>query len=549
MMQAIRFKALLSATEAFIKNALNAQVKDELNKDYGGFKCPDYLICEPWSAINVFATMVIVFLNPKSQYYHSVDLLKSMKMTLEFIKKSINDDGSMSIYFMGEIRIKSNLPYLLTTLMRSYRLLLKHSTDGDLINGLEVLIKRCAEAVKSHQIENFTHRLTIASVLIDFDKLFFDRSAFDKAIAYLSDRVDMNHDGMYGNKSLSASMLSNAMLLNVAKKLNRPYMIDFVRRNLNFILYNLKQDGSFALDYMTNPGMDYTKPLEYSVWKEMSIIDHNGYYATVGDMLISSFLNNIENGYVNYRQDISYANNNFNEYSRFFVTSDIGEFLLVEDELNNDGISRLSLPSNYVKTFADSNIARFKNGKMNATLMTDNENLFSLENGQAIISHFKIKYKYYGYHTFIPKKLEIVSGTYRMRDWFIHTKGNMDSISASQANFIIQLEFVYKYDHFDVVVSATGEKGVAFLIEFGIKKTSTLIIDGKEYVFSNADIVPMQGKEALIKIGNDSIKICGGIFQHKIYCDKNLWVRDIRGINIVMTPITPFLNRFQIFWK
>ncbi|MGB9594899.1 MAG: hypothetical protein ACPL7B_01350 [Candidatus Poribacteria bacterium] len=549
MMQTIRFKVLLSAIEAFIKNALNIQVRNESNIDYGGFKCPDHLVCEPWSAINVFATMAVIFLDTRSQYYHSTELLKSMKMALQFIKRSINDDGSMNIYFMGEIKTKSSLAYISNTLMRSYRLLLKHNADDDLINDLGMLIKRCIEAIKSQPIENSAQRLNIASVLIDFDKLFFDRSAYDKAVSYLSDRVDINHDGMYGSKSLSNSMLSNAMLLNIAKKLNRPYMIDFVRRNLNFMLYNFRQDGSFVLDYMTNAGIDYTKPLGYSVWKEMSIIDHNGYYATAGDMLISSFLNSIEDGYVNHRPDMPYANYSFNDNSRFFATSDIGEFLLIEDELNNDGISRLSLPSSYIKTFVDSNIARFKNGKMNATLMADNENLFSLENGQAIISHFKVKYKYYGYHTFMPKKLETVSGTYRMRDWFNYTKGSGNIVGISQANLIIQLEFVYKYDHFEALVSATGEKGVAFLIEFGIKKIGTLSIDNKEYIFGNACIIPMEGKEATIKVGNDSIKISGGVFEHRIYCDQNLWVRDIRNISIVMTAITPFFNRFQIFWK
>lgn len=549
MMQSIRFKFLLSAAEAFIKNALNVQVRDELNRDYGGFKCPDHLVCEPWSAINTFATMAIVFLDAKSQYYQSTELLKSMKMALEFIRRSINDDGSMNIYFTGEIKTKSKLAYVLNTLMKSYKLLLKHNADDDLINNLGMLIKKCIEAIKSYSVESSTEKLAIASVLIDFDKLFFDRSAYDKAISYLSERVDINHDGMYGGKSLSNSMLSNAMLLNIAKKLNRPYMIDFVRRNLNFTLYNFRQDGSFAPDYMTNTDIDYTKPLGYSVWKEMSIIDHNGYYATAGDMLISSFLNSIENGYVNVRSDVPCVNRNFNEISSFFATSDIGEFLLIEDELNNDGISRLSLPSSYVKTFVDSNIARFRNGKMNATLMADNENLFSLENGQAVISHFKIKYKYYGYHTFTPKKLEIVSGTYRMRDWFDHTKGSGNIISVSQANLIIQLEFVYKYDHFDVSVSATGEKGVAFFIEFGIRKTGTFSVDDREYVFGNTDIVPLDGKEAIIKVGNDSIKICGGVFEHRIYCDQNLWIRDTRNANIVMTPITPFFNRFQIFWR
>ena len=77
-------------------------------------------------------------------------------------------------------------------------------------------------------------------------------------MGYLTDRVDINHDGMYNDKSFDSSMLSNAMLLNIAKKTNRPYLIDYVRRNLNFALYNLRQDGEFAPDCMMKIGTENT---------------------------------------------------------------------------------------------------------------------------------------------------------------------------------------------------------------------------------------------------------------------------------------------------
>jgi hypothetical protein len=548
MMQASRYKILLEAIESFVRNAFNVQVLDEPNIDYGGFRCPDHLVCEPLSAINAFTTMTILFLNPKSQYYHSPDLLKSMKMAFQFINRSLNDDGSMNIYFSGEMKTKSNLVFVINTLIKSYRLLLKDNTEEDLHNQLGTLIKKGIDTLKSFPTENSAQKLAIASVLIDFDKLFFDRPASDKAMDYLTDRLDINHDGMYNDRSLNSSMLSNAMLLNVAKKTNKIYLIDYVRRNLNFTLYNLRQNGEFAPDCMMKMETEKAPTSAYSIWKEMSIIDHNGYYATAGDMLVDSFLNSIKDGFAHCHSDMPDIIHDFRDYSRFLLTSSVGELLLVEDELNNDSINRLPLPNHYEKTFANSNIARIKNGKMNATVMAG-RNLFSLENGQVVINHFGIRYKYYGYHDFIPKRLELTSGSYILRDWFRHTDTGSESgiIDISQANLIIQAEFAYRYDHFEILVSATGERGVAFLLEFGTKRVGVISIGDKECDFNNTNLISMDSKEAIIKAGDDVIRICGGMVQHRIYCKEDLWVRDIQNVNIVVTPIVPFTTKFQIF--
>ena len=170
MMQALRYSVLLEAIESFVKNAFGVQVIDESNVDYGGFRCPDYLVCEPLIAINTFTTMTILFLNPKSQYYHSQDLLKSMKMAFQFIKRSLNDDGSMNVYFSGELRTKSNLVYVINTLIKSYRLLLKDNTEEDLHNQLATLIKKAIEILKSLPTENSGQKLAIASALLILTK-------------------------------------------------------------------------------------------------------------------------------------------------------------------------------------------------------------------------------------------------------------------------------------------------------------------------------------------------------------------------------------------
>ena len=549
MMQTLRYKVLMEAVESFVRNALNVQVTDESSPDYGGFRCPDHLVCEPWSAVNTFATMMVLFFNHNSQYYHSPNLLQKMKIALQFITRSQNEDGTMNVYFSGEMKTTSNLACVVNSLIKSYKLFSRENTEEELSYMLGSFLKRSANVLKSITVNTPVQRLITASVLLDFDKLFFDRLAVDKAQNYLTDRVNINHDGMYGDRSFTHSMLSNAMLLNIAKKTNKSYLIDYVRRNLNFVLYNLRANGEFTAECPSITEPESVSLSGYAVWKEMSIVDHNGYYATGGDIVLDTFLNSIRDGYAHCCTDHPDLDPYCRDYSRFFFTSNIGEFLHVEEELNNDSVNRLPLQSHYEKAFPASNIVRIRNGKMNATIMGNSNGIFSLENGQAIIDYFRIRYIYCGYHDFMPKKLEMTAkSSYILRDWFFHSQSDQ-RIDPSQADLTILTEFAYKRDHFEIDISVTGERNVPFLLEFGIRRNGELIANGKEYDAHDANLVSMDGGEATIKAGDDAITIRGGAIQHRIYSREDVWTKNMRNVSLMITPISPFSNKIQIFFQ
>ncbi len=545
MVHKLRYNALLSAVESFIKNALDVQVTDESSPDYGGFRCPDHLICESWSAVNTFATMVIIFFNPDSRYSHSQSLLDRMKTALNFIKRSQNDDGKMNIYFTGEIGTTSNLAYILNTLLKSYRLLLRDNGLDEIQNSLEQFLKKCVDTLKDKVAENTTERLVTASALIDYDKLFFDHLASSKAQSYLTDRVSINHDGMYSDKNSGLSMLSNAVLLNIAKKLNRSYMIEYVRRNLNFNMYDYPN-----YEEIDRYCMQSYSPFGYAVWKEMSIIDHNGYYATAGDMLLEKILNSMKDGYAHCHTDNALSGANCRDYSSFFFTSNIGEYLLVEEELENDGVHRLPFPTNYEKTFYESNIVRIRKKKVSATIRGNSRKIFSIENGQVSIQHLRISYNCNGYRYFEPKKLETNLGSYVLRDWHYNSQPDLQPniISLVDADLSIIAEFNHDKDYFEIRLSANGMKGIPFFIEFGIRRRGKISINETEVNISDVGIVPMNSEEACIKCGDDSLTISGGVNQHRMYRSEDIWTRSLKTASIMITPITPFSKTIQMHW-
>ena len=104
MMSARRYKAIMEAAESFVRNALAVQVLDESDPDYGGFRCPDLFVCEPWAAANAFTTMTVLFFNQDSHYYRSSELFQRMKLAIQFITRSQYEDGTIDAYFSGEMK-------------------------------------------------------------------------------------------------------------------------------------------------------------------------------------------------------------------------------------------------------------------------------------------------------------------------------------------------------------------------------------------------------------------------------------------------------------
>ncbi|MFC1715806.1 hypothetical protein ACFL6S_19210 [Candidatus Poribacteria bacterium] len=548
MMQARRYKAIMAAAESFVKNALAAQVLDESNSDYGGFRCPDLLVCEPWAAANAFITMTVLFFNQDSQYYRSSELFQRMKLALQFITRSQYEDGTIDAYFSGEMRAASNVAFAMNSLIKAYKLFHREASNGETLGMLESFLRKGVEALKSKPMSAANQQWVAASVLVEFDKLFLDHSAVARADDYLSNSIDINHDGLYSERSPALGMISNEMLLNIAKKLNRPYLMEHVRRNLNLNLYNFCSDGEVITKYSLRPESESGMPQGYGVWKEMSIVDHNGYYASAGDMVLDMFLHNMRDGYVHYH--INSASPNFRQEgnSRFFATSSIGELLIVEDEFNNDAIHRLPLPGHYKRVFADSNIVRIKNSKMNATIMGDNGILLSLRNGQVIIDGFRIRYTYYGHRDFLPRKLEVTTRSYILRDWFNQwqTGPTQERVEPIDVDLQILTEFTPSEDGFDIDVSAMGQKGVPLQLEFGIRKQGTLTMNGDEYDLSTTDQVFMDSGNAVIKAGDDRLKISGGVVQHRVCSPGDSSAMSSHVARLLITPLTPFIGKIQI---
>ena len=549
MEKSSRYRIVLEAVETFARKALELQILDESDKDYGGFRCPEQLVCEPWVAANTFSVLTMLYFTRDSTFYTSPELLERMQLALQFVLKSQYPDGTIDAYFCGDMRAASNVAFAVHPLARAYRVLSRrHDEYQDMLTSLETFLKRSAEALICKPVFTPNHRWVAASALVEIDKLFVDHRAILKAEDYLRDSIDINNDGLYSEKSPVYNMLSNAMLLNIAKKLDKPILMEEVRRSLKFSLYNFYANGEVVTEYSNRKDAESGLPSGYPVWKEMSIIDHNGYFASASDLTLEMYLKRMDDGFL--RPYVNNPDPNFRKEktSRFLATSNIGELLAAELELNNDAVIRLPIQDVYEKVFPESNIVRIRNGKMSATIMGDNQILFALQNGNVIIDGFRIKYAYYGHRDFTPEELEADNGKYILWDEF--TRWECGPTAKRREIMAVDLQIVVTIERIDngveMHILARGWERIPLQLEFGLRKQGKVTLGTSEYDLSATDIIFLGTEPAHITYGDDAITIKGGITEHKIYSFDDNWTMNHNTTRLLVTPMTPYEGRIRI---
>jgi hypothetical protein len=330
--------------------------------------------------------------------------------------------------------------------------------------------------------------------------------------------------------------------LSLAEKLNRPSLLDPVRRNLNFLLHTFHANGEMATEFSHRKEAETGMPSGYGVWKKMSIIDHNGYYATAGDLTLTAYLQRFDNSFI--RPYLNHPNPNFTKEgsSRFFAASNIGELLAIESELNNDWIIRLPIPHEYESVYPQSNMARIRSGKMSATIIGDKPLLFALQNGDAIIDGFRIKYAYHGFRDYMPTGLKVDEGTYitwnEMLQWVGGPTPKRREVMKLNLQIVVEIERIP--DGFELYISTEGWERIPLQLEFGLRKGGTLWIGDTKYDLRQTDVAFLDKEPARIVNGDDEIEIDGGITEHKIYSFDDDWTINLETARLLITPTTPY---------
>jgi len=538
------YKSILALTEIYAGRALYSQVLEKTDWDYGGFRCPEKLVCEPWAAANILSTLTQLYVNSDSQYHYKQELLSRMELTIKFLLRSQHRDGTVSGYFCEPTISLPNTAVSTLALLRAYKWLIRDSNvDKGMPDQIKSFLDKAMNGLQNEPVFVNHHQFVIAVAFLEYGRLFDDLEIQERARSYIQDGIEISDDGLYPDRSPTSSMIINAAILSFAERLGQLDLLDFVRRNLDCLLYMFRSNGEVTTEF-SGEIRENGLPSGYAVWKKMSIVDQNGLYATAGDLTLTTYLNRFDNGII--RPYLNHPDPNFQtgNNSRLFVASNVGKFLETELELDNDWINRLPMDDQYEKFYRKSNVAFIRSGKTTATIMGNQSNFFALHNNSIAIDSILISSVYKGFRHVLMTEITVDQKTYLTESETIQWvfRPNPKKREVVVLNLRIFMEIDRIEGGFELNFTTEGWDRIPLIIEFGLRKVGTLFVGDCNWDLSETDAVFLSEELAIIQNNTDRITIEGGKAEHKIF--------QTGGSNQVarlfLAPITPYEGLIRI---
>ncbi|HEX9794431.1 MAG TPA: hypothetical protein VGC54_10650 [Planctomycetota bacterium] len=339
-------------------------VRQVMARDHDGFGgVPDrYGIVSPQTSSGILRHMATAWVCPESQYHHDPLLIERMAAATQHLLASQHADGTIDLYTTN-FHSPPDVAFVLENVCLALGLL---RADGDpalaqLDAAIATFVERGAAALAVGGIHTPNHRWVVCMALARAYRLLPDPRYLARIDQWLAEQIDIDPDGQFTERSTAIySPLTDRCLITVARLLDRPELLEPVRRNLEMTAYYMHADGEIATEgsrrqdqYSRGSMAAYAYPYRY-----LALHDGNGRFAAIARSIESRTPERL--------------------------TGNLG--LLLEDPTLRGGLpADAPLPTAYTKHFCHSDLVRIRRGEASATILGGNPALFSLHKGSAAV--------------------------------------------------------------------------------------------------------------------------------------------------------------------
>ena len=232
------------------------------------------------------------------------------------------------------------------------------------------------------------HRWVVSSAVSYGMALFPEIDGLDYVESILAETIDMNADGEYSERSVGwYDAVCNSALRSMADSLDRPELLEYVRRALNMVISLLHPDHTVVTSFSKrgDSALRVAPTLTAESFFDMAQRDDNGVFATVADTLVSG----------EFEPGLSVA----------FLTP-----YLTKPEYHQKTVTREPLPESVNVAFPASRIWRVRKGPLSVTAAAGTNNPLALRYGDAELSSVRVCGSYYNSGQFNADEFEPVRG-------------------------------------------------------------------------------------------------------------------------------------------
>ena len=366
---ATRLRALL---DEGVPRLLARQERDAKHRWFGGVKNA-YGIHTPGGAAGLLSQFSAVFVSPGSPYFHSPEILDAMELAMDYLLRVQHDDGTIDL-LSTNFHSTPDTGFVAEPLTLAFTILNRSDERGTIaLQGkLKNFLVEAGRAMAIGGIHTPNHRWVVSMALSRINALFPDQAMVHRVDQWLAENIDIDPDGQYTEQSTSVySPLTNRCLITIARLLNRPELLEPVRKNLEMTLYYIHPNGEVVTEASGRQDQFRVAFPDryYYPYRYLAIRDRNGLFSAMAEQIESSSFSRLAGNYIYFLED---------------------QFLL------SDPPPPEPLPRNYYRHFMHSNLVRIRREEVDATILGDNHTFFTFFKNAAALQAVQLSMAFFG---------------------------------------------------------------------------------------------------------------------------------------------------------
>ena len=507
-----------------VQRMLDAQVTDAQSRwcgaipdQYGIHYCPE--------VARLLRDGAAAYFHPESRFHQRGDLLKRMQLGADFLVRSQSKDGNIDLPSTN-FNSPPDTGFVVHSVATAAKLAQMHN-DEKVMNLTKEFLVNAGRGLSRGGIHTPNHRWVVCEALAQINEVFPDRRYVRRIDQWLAEGIDIDEHGQYTERSTAGynTVVDNALIV-VAHKLNRPELLDPVRKNLDAMAYLLHPNGEVVTEISRRQDVNTRRTMSryWFALRYMALKDRNGLYAAMLKPLEPDNM----------------------KLARFMEYPELEKPLPAET----------SIPDDYAREYDAYDISRIRRGRTSITILHHNSRWISAHQGEAVINGIRFASAFFGKGQFSPT-------TYEKRDdgyYFRQTLGgrylqpitdtSLMPVTPDTWGRVVPrrerselCEMVYEAhlretsQGMEISISATGTDNVPLAIEINLRTADTL--SGVIPVPNTGDTFLLKEGFAEYKADNDIIRFGPGKAEHA-------WTQlrgaegKLPGPSVYLTGYTPF---------
>jgi hypothetical protein len=515
--------AILKRHDESVARLLDRQVIDPASRWRGGYLDEDGL-CNPHSAGGILDAFTAAFLHPGSRYHRSPLLMERMRLAAAHLLARQNADGNIDL-LITNFNSPPDTGFVVHNVATAACLAKRHGL-AEVFQLAEPFLRRAGAALARGGVHTPNHRWVVCAALAQIHDVLPNPDYVRRIDQWLAEGIDIDADGQYTERStLVYNIVTNRALIVTAAKLNRPELLDPVRRNLNALLFLLHPGDEVVTEISRRQDLN-TRGTVAGHWfalKHMALRDGDG---------------------------------RFNALARRSMPQAAGLSALMEyPELTEAGPHDSAIPDNYERLMPVIGIARIRRGPRSATLILGRSSRFcTFRSGAAVINAVRFASAFFGKAQFVPSNGEKRGASYhfeqRLESGYYQPLDPPRRIAPDEVNAAVRQRKVTELCRleqsavftetprgFDLRLRSHGTNDVPLAVEINLREGGQL--EGCTPLPRLADAWLLESGQAVYRVGNDGIRFGPGAAPHR-YVQVRGAEAKLPGPSVYLTGFTPF---------